>query len=218
MQSGRACVTSVCEKGQCKLCVCVCVCPLCPPRLPQADLHSKLPDPKLNLAIQNHEYGMPPGFYERWPILKQWYNILTTSKDRDGIEYVSTMEAKKYPFTGESVSYRVVYVTTCTESWGRGKLPSGRAGLWLAMNRQEESDATRIALHWHFLYKIWSFISTDTTTLQGLSSKHTPITTTTHPLSHPLFLLTLQALSGTPRSRPVSLACLRCLTPWMPCV
>lgn len=43
---------------------------------------------------------MPPGFYDRWPILKQWYNILTTSKDRDGIEYISTMEAKKYPFTG----------------------------------------------------------------------------------------------------------------------
>lgn len=65
-----------------------------------ADLYAKLEDPKLNLAIQNHEYGMPPGFYDRWPILSQWFNILTTSKDRGGIEYISTMEAKKYPFTG----------------------------------------------------------------------------------------------------------------------
>jgi hypothetical protein len=73
------------------------------PFLPQSqeDLHTKLPDPALNLAIQNHEYGMPPGFYERWPILSKWFNILTTSKDRDGVEYISTMEAKKYPFTGE---------------------------------------------------------------------------------------------------------------------
>eukprot|EP00775_Hariotina_reticulata_P005931 gene5931-6171_t len=64
------------------------------------DLYAKLADPTLNLAIQNHEYGLPPPFYERWPILKEWYNILTTSKDRNGVEYVSTMEAKKYPFTG----------------------------------------------------------------------------------------------------------------------
>lgn len=66
----------------------------------QADLHAKLPDSKLNLAIQNHEYGMPPAFYQRWPILSKWYNILTTSKDRSGVEYISTMEAKAYPFTG----------------------------------------------------------------------------------------------------------------------
>lgn len=43
---------------------------------------------------------MPPNFYQRWPILSQWFDILTTSKDRDGVEYISTMEAKKYPFTG----------------------------------------------------------------------------------------------------------------------
>jgi gamma-glutamyl hydrolase len=82
-------------------CYCCCCC--------QADLHAKLEDPTLNLAIENHEYGMPPGFYDRWPILKQWYNILTTSKDRDGIEYISTMEAKKYPFTGVDTFNAVVY-------------------------------------------------------------------------------------------------------------
>ena len=43
---------------------------------------------------------MPPTFYKRWPTLDQWFNILTTTKDRNGIEYISTVEAKKYPFFG----------------------------------------------------------------------------------------------------------------------
>jgi len=64
------------------------------------DLHEKVEDPKLNLIIQNHEYGVPPSHYDRWPILKNFYNVLTTSKDRNGLEYISTLEAKKYPFTG----------------------------------------------------------------------------------------------------------------------
>ncbi len=84
------CLSSCCCRHCCRCRHCCC----------QADLHAKLPDPSLNLAIQNHEYGMPPTFYDRWPILKQWFNILTTSKDRAGVEYISTMEAKKYPFTG----------------------------------------------------------------------------------------------------------------------
>jgi gamma-glutamyl hydrolase len=66
----------------------------------QDDLHAKLADPSQNIALQNHEYGMPPEFYQRWPVLSQWYNILSTSKDRNGLEYISTMEGKKYPFTG----------------------------------------------------------------------------------------------------------------------
>jgi gamma-glutamyl hydrolase len=67
----------------------------------QADLRSKLEDPKLNIAMQNHEYGIPPHHYQRWPLLGEWFNVLTTSKDRKGLEYISTVEAKKYPFTGE---------------------------------------------------------------------------------------------------------------------
>jgi hypothetical protein len=39
--------------------------------------------------------------YKKYPVLEDWYSILSTSKDRQGIEYVSTMEGKKYPFTGE---------------------------------------------------------------------------------------------------------------------
>lgn len=66
----------------------------------QADLFTKLEDPQLNIALENHEYGLPPPFYQRWPVLDQWFNILTTTKDRNGTEYISTIEAKNYPFTG----------------------------------------------------------------------------------------------------------------------
>jgi gamma-glutamyl hydrolase len=66
----------------------------------QADLHTKLPDAELNLALENHEVAVLPPQYERWPILKKWYNILSTTLDRNGVEYISTIEGKKYPFTG----------------------------------------------------------------------------------------------------------------------
>ncbi|GBF95078.1 gamma-glutamyl hydrolase [Raphidocelis subcapitata] len=65
-----------------------------------ADLLAKLADPTLNIAMENHEYGIPPAHYKRWPILGEWFDILTTTKDRQGLEYISTVEAKKYPFTG----------------------------------------------------------------------------------------------------------------------
>eukprot|EP00955_Chlamydomonas_euryale_P058226 357001-Chlamydomonas_euryale.AAC.18 len=67
---------------------------------PQHELQKKLEDPMLNLALENHEYGMPPPMYKKYPVLSDWYKILTTTKDRQGIEYISSMEAKKYPFFG----------------------------------------------------------------------------------------------------------------------
>lgn len=65
-----------------------------------ADLKAKLQDPSYNLAIQNHMYGIPPAHYDKWPILKEWFDVLTVTKDRNGTEYSSTVEAKKYPFIG----------------------------------------------------------------------------------------------------------------------
>ena len=64
------------------------------------DLKQKLSDPTLNIALENHMYGIPPSFFDRWPILKETYTIISTTKDRNGTEYVSTVENKKYPFTG----------------------------------------------------------------------------------------------------------------------
>lgn len=65
-----------------------------------ADLKQKLGDPTLNLALENHMYGIPPAFFDRWPELKEAFTIISTTKDRVGLEYVSTVEHKRYPFTG----------------------------------------------------------------------------------------------------------------------
>lgn len=45
-------------------------------------LVEKLEDPAFNLVIENHEFGMPVEHYDSWPVLKENYKILTTSKDR----------------------------------------------------------------------------------------------------------------------------------------
>ncbi len=68
----------------------------------QPKIFDKLPDPKFNLALENHMYGMPPSMYDKYPILSEWYTIISTTKDRNGTEYVSSMEGKKMPFFGES--------------------------------------------------------------------------------------------------------------------
>ncbi|GIL92877.1 hypothetical protein Vretimale_14806 [Volvox reticuliferus] len=64
------------------------------------DLKEKLADPKFNIALQNHMYGIPPDFYKKYPVLADWYKPLSTTLDRNGLEYISTMEGIKYPFFG----------------------------------------------------------------------------------------------------------------------
>lgn len=63
-------------------------------------LLEKVASPKYNIAYENHEMGVPPAHYEQWPELKEWYNILSTTRDRNGVEYISTVEGKMYPFFG----------------------------------------------------------------------------------------------------------------------
>ncbi|KAJ9525419.1 hypothetical protein QJQ45_003191 [Haematococcus lacustris] len=65
-----------------------------------AHLRDALESPEQNIVLQNHMYGMPPAMYTKHPVLASWYNIISTSMDRNGTEYISTMEGKKYPFTG----------------------------------------------------------------------------------------------------------------------
>jgi hypothetical protein len=67
----------------------------------QADLKRALTSESDNIVLQNHMYGLLPTMYTRYPDLADWYTITSTSKDRNGTVYVSTMEGKKYPFTGE---------------------------------------------------------------------------------------------------------------------
>jgi hypothetical protein len=66
-----------------------------------SDLIEKIGSADYNIALENHMYGVPPAFYERWPDLAEWYNVLSTTKDRNGLEYISSIEGVKYPFFGE---------------------------------------------------------------------------------------------------------------------
>jgi gamma-glutamyl hydrolase len=67
-----------------------------------------VPAPELTAALHHPkspprptaQYGIPPSHYKRWPVLAKFFSILTTTKDRNGLEYISTVEAKDYPFTG----------------------------------------------------------------------------------------------------------------------
>ncbi|GAB4820992.1 hypothetical protein N2152v2_008038 [Parachlorella kessleri] len=64
----------------------------------RSDLMGKLADPKHNISMENHMFGLPPAHYKKWPVLEESFKILTTTKDRNGVEYVSTAEHQKYPF------------------------------------------------------------------------------------------------------------------------
>jgi gamma-glutamyl hydrolase len=44
-------------------------------------------------------FGLPPAHYDRWPALRSSFDLLSTSKDRNGVVYVSSAEHKRYPFT-----------------------------------------------------------------------------------------------------------------------
>ncbi|GFH25699.1 folate gamma-glutamyl hydrolase [Haematococcus lacustris] len=47
-------------------------------------LRDALESPEQNIVLQNHMYGMPPAMYTKHPVLASWYNIISTSMDRNG--------------------------------------------------------------------------------------------------------------------------------------
>lgn len=51
------------------------------------------------IAMENHMHGLLSTTYEENPRLKDFFKVLSLSMDRKGLPYVSTMEARKYPFT-----------------------------------------------------------------------------------------------------------------------
>ncbi|CAL9187721.1 unnamed protein product [Musa hybrid cultivar] len=52
------------------------------------------------LAMQNHKYGLSPKRLQDNVALSSFFRILTTSKDENGKDYVSTAQAYNYPVTG----------------------------------------------------------------------------------------------------------------------
>jgi gamma-glutamyl hydrolase len=53
-----------------------------------------------NSTSNNHEYGISPKDFEENLHLSRFYNILATSVDENGKDYVSTIEGKYYPVYG----------------------------------------------------------------------------------------------------------------------
>lgn len=52
------------------------------------------------VTMNNHHYGIYPAHFQATPKLTSLYNILSTNKDRAGVEFVSTIEAFHYPIYG----------------------------------------------------------------------------------------------------------------------
>lgn len=53
-----------------------------------------------NVTMNNHHYGMYPSHFMNTPSLANMFNLLSTNKDRNGVEFVSTIEAFKFPIYG----------------------------------------------------------------------------------------------------------------------
>lgn len=52
------------------------------------------------IALQAHHNGFEPSAFETNSGLKETFNVLATSLDKEGQEFVSIIEAKEYPFYG----------------------------------------------------------------------------------------------------------------------
>ena len=50
------------------------------------------------ITAHNHDYSLPVQLFEKNKKVKDFYKVLTTNVDRKGKQFVSTMEARKYPF------------------------------------------------------------------------------------------------------------------------
>ncbi|KAL4239715.1 hypothetical protein ACF0H5_000519 [Mactra antiquata] len=55
---------------------------------------------KRNVTENFHHYGLEPSMFDATPDLNKFYRVLSTNEDRSGKEFISTMEAIKYPIYG----------------------------------------------------------------------------------------------------------------------
>jgi len=72
----------------------------------ESNLFKAMPDElkaivtKEPVTYNNHEKGIFPSHFNKLPALYNFFDILSTNKDNGGLEFVSTIEAKNYPFFG----------------------------------------------------------------------------------------------------------------------
>jgi gamma-glutamyl hydrolase len=53
-----------------------------------------------NVTMNNHHYGIYPEHFYATGALSSFFNVLSTNEDRQGVEFVSTMESFDYPIFG----------------------------------------------------------------------------------------------------------------------
>ena len=53
-----------------------------------------------NVTMNNHHYGIFTNHFKETEALSTFFDLLSTNKDRQGVEFVSTIEAFKYPIYG----------------------------------------------------------------------------------------------------------------------
>jgi len=53
-----------------------------------------------NVTMNNHHYGIYTDHFKSTNSLNSFFNLLSTNQDRKGVEFVSTIEAYKYPIYG----------------------------------------------------------------------------------------------------------------------
>jgi gamma-glutamyl hydrolase len=53
-----------------------------------------------DVTMNNHHYGIYPSTFEATSSLNSFFNVLSTNVDRKGVEFISTVEAFKYPIYG----------------------------------------------------------------------------------------------------------------------
>lgn len=53
-----------------------------------------------SVTMNNHHYGIYPEHFAKTPALTSMFQVLSTNTDRQGVEFVSTIEAYKYPIFG----------------------------------------------------------------------------------------------------------------------
>jgi len=73
---------------------------------PKSKLFSAAPEKvmdildKEDVTMNNHHYGIYPSHFNQIEALTSFFDVLSTNKDRQGVEFVSTIESKKYPIFG----------------------------------------------------------------------------------------------------------------------
>jgi len=72
----------------------------------QSNFFKAMPEKLKNIAVKekvtynNHVHGITPKHFNNIAKLVDFYNVLSTNEDKIGNRFVSTIEAKKYPFFG----------------------------------------------------------------------------------------------------------------------